>query len=122
MQFSRKIPISAPYRLSYTKSGLILPGQAISVWDPTDPTSRQMASYFTHPDQIPVSKGERLDNAVETAVTTVDKVIGYCRSGSVFPQTFGLACCAMEMIDVWNRIFSYLYRLHQLALTLSVLV
>ena len=66
-----------------------------------------MASYFTHPDQIPVSKGERLDNAVETAVTTVDKVIGYCRSGSVFPQTFGLACCAMEMIDASSARFNF---------------
>ena len=106
MLFNRRITLSAPYWVSYTKSGLILPGQAISVWDPTDPTSRQMASYFTHPDQIPVSKGERLDNAVETAVTTVDKVISYCRAGSVFPQTFGLACCAMEMIDVWSEILS----------------
>ena len=59
-----------------------------------------MASYFTHPDQIPVGKGEKLDNSIEAAVTTLDKVIGYCRAGSCFPQTFGLACCAMEMIDV----------------------
>ena len=59
-----------------------------------------MASYFTHPDQIPVGKGEILDNSIEAAVTTLDKVIGYCRAGSCFPQTFGLACCAMEMIDV----------------------
>ena len=88
------------YVRSYAKSGLILPGQVFSVWDPSDPTSKQMANYFTHPDQIPVSKGEKLDNAIEAAVTTVDKVIGYCRAGSVFPQTFGLACCAMEMIDV----------------------
>lgn len=65
-----------------------------------------MANYFTHPDQIPVSKGEKIDNGIETAVTTLDKVIGYCRAGSCFPQTFGLACCAMEMIDV-----GYLYDL-----------
>lgn len=79
---------------------MILPGQCVAVWDPVDPTSKQMANYFTHPDQIPVGKGEKLDNSIEAAVTTLDKVIGYCRAGSCFPQTFGLACCAMEMIDV----------------------
>lgn len=100
MLSSRNQLVSVAYVRSYTKSGLILPGQVLSVWDPSDPTSKQMANYFTHPDQIPVSKGEKLDNAIEAAVTTVDKVIGYCRAGSVFPQTFGLACCAMEMIDV----------------------
>ena len=97
---SRNYSVFVAYMRSYAKSGLILPGQVLSVWDPSDPTSKQMANYFTHPDQIPVSKGERLDNVIETAVTTVDKIIGYCRAGSVFPQTFGLACCAMEMIDV----------------------
>lgn len=70
------------------------------MWDPADPSSQQMANYFTHPDQIPVSKSEKVDNAIDACITTVDKVIGYCRAGSVFPMTFGLACCAMEMIEV----------------------
>ena len=70
------------------------------MWDPADPSSQQMANYFTHTDQIPVSKSEKVDNAIDACITTVDKVIGYCRAGSVFPMTFGLACCAMEMIEV----------------------
>lgn len=84
----------------YAKTGLLLPGQCVAVWDPADPTSKQMSSYFTHPDQIPVSKSEKVDNAIDATVTTIDRIISYCRSGSVFPFTFGLACCAMEMIDV----------------------
>ncbi|MCD8552578.1 MULTISPECIES: NADH-quinone oxidoreductase subunit B [Seleniivibrio] len=30
--------------------------------------------------------------------TTVDSVINYCRKGSIWPVTFGLACCAIEMM------------------------
>lgn len=31
-------------------------------------------------------------------LTTVDSFIGWARSGSVWPMTFGLACCAIEMM------------------------
>ena len=30
--------------------------------------------------------------------TTVDKLFGWAKSGSVWPVSFGLACCAVEMM------------------------
>ena len=31
-------------------------------------------------------------------LTTVEQVVGYFRKGSFWPATFGLACCAIEMM------------------------
>ncbi|MBT4950011.1 MAG: NADH-quinone oxidoreductase subunit B, partial [Actinobacteria bacterium] len=31
-------------------------------------------------------------------LTTVEQVAGYARKGSLWPATFGLACCAIEMM------------------------
>src|ERR1700728_2075830 len=32
-------------------------------------------------------------------LTTVEQVVGYARKSSVWPATFGLACCAMELFS-----------------------
>jgi NADH-quinone oxidoreductase subunit B len=41
-----------------------------------------------------------LEEALPSGIllTTVEKVAGYARKGSLWPATFGLACCAIEMM------------------------
>src|ERR1700692_2200415 len=39
---------------------------------------------------------EKLPGAI--LLSTVEKVAGYVRAGSLWPATFGLACCAIEMM------------------------
>ena len=34
-------------------------------------------------------------------VSQVDKLINWARTGSLWPMTFGLACCAVEMIHAY---------------------
>ncbi len=47
-------------------------------------------------------EGEALDRYVEQAVmtTTLDKAVAWARGNSIYPLTFGLACCAIEMMTI----------------------
>jgi NADH dehydrogenase (ubiquinone) Fe-S protein 7 len=36
----------------------------------------------------------------EYVLSTLDKVVNWARQGSMWPMTFGLACCAVEMMWV----------------------
>src|SRR3977135_1910428 len=40
--------------------------------------------------------GENISDSIIT--TTVDKAINWARKNSIWPMTFGLACCAIEMM------------------------
>lgn len=46
-------------------------------------------------------EGEDFERYVEQAVglTTLEKALDWARSQTVFPMTFGLACCAIEMMS-----------------------
>ena len=47
-------------------------------------------------------EGEELEQYVQERVltTTVDKAVLWARGNSLFPATFGLACCAIEMMAI----------------------
>jgi NADH-quinone oxidoreductase subunit B len=47
-------------------------------------------------------EGEDLEKYVEERVltTTLDKAVAWARSNALFPATFGLACCAIEMMSI----------------------
>jgi NADH-quinone oxidoreductase subunit B len=47
-------------------------------------------------------EGEALEQYVEERVltTTVDKAVAWARGNSLYPLTFGLACCAIEMMTI----------------------
>ena len=47
-------------------------------------------------------EGDELDRYVEQAVmtTTVDRAVAWAQGNSIYPLTFGLACCAIEMMSI----------------------
>jgi len=43
---------------------------------------------------------EEPNNKVEYVLSTIDKMVNWGRQGSMWPMTFGLACCAVEMMHM----------------------
>jgi NADH-quinone oxidoreductase subunit B len=64
---------------------------------PTDFRSRQLLARDMLNGAL---EGEALERYVEESVmtTTLDKAVAWARGNSFYPLTFGLACCAIEMI------------------------
>jgi NADH-quinone oxidoreductase subunit B len=47
-------------------------------------------------------EGDDLEQHVRDSIvtTTLDKAVGWARGNALFPMTFGLACCAIEMMSI----------------------
>ncbi|KAI9572057.1 NADH-ubiquinone oxidoreductase 20 kDa subunit [Boletus coccyginus] len=61
---------------------------------PTEPiTSLAVRGSNQHSLETPSNKAEYV-------LSTLDKVVNWARQGSMWPMTFGLACCAVEMMHM----------------------
>ncbi len=49
-------------------------------------------------DVNPFNLPTKANNVAEFALTTIDNILNYVRTSSLWPMTFGLACCAVEMM------------------------
>ena|SRR5208283_2066703 len=57
-----------------------------------------MGLIETAVDTVEVEKGVRIIPGGNTIITTVDKLVNWSRLSSLWPVSFGLACCAIEMM------------------------
>ncbi len=49
-------------------------------------------------DTVEIAPGVRQVPGAPVVISPIDKIINWARAGSMWPVTFGLACCAIEMM------------------------
>ena len=74
-------------------------GETDPIQDPTALRVRQLQARDLLRGDL---EGEDLERYVEERVvtTTLEKAVAWARGNSFFPLTFGLACCAIEMMSI----------------------
>ncbi|CAL5431840.1 unnamed protein product [Camellia sinensis] len=64
---------------------------------PPSPSPSQPTPYSRPPPPSMTSPGG-MSKAAEFVISKVDDLMNWARRGSIWPMTFGLACCAVEMM------------------------
>ncbi|POS72671.1 mitochondrial NADH-ubiquinone oxidoreductase 20 kD subuni [Diaporthe helianthi] len=54
----------------------------------------------TQRKEVPLPSQEGTKGVVQHVLTTLDQIVNWGRQGSFWPMTFGLACCALEMMHL----------------------
>ena len=72
----------------------------VAIPDPVDLKTRVPLPPATSQDVVPAAISKHL-NEKGFLLTTADNLFDWARTGSMWPMTFGLACCAVEMIHAY---------------------
>ncbi|MBI5098573.1 MAG: NADH-quinone oxidoreductase subunit B [Nitrospirae bacterium] len=61
----------------------------------------------TAADLVEVEEGTKIIPGANTIITSLDNLFNWGRKSSIWPMTFGLACCAIEMMTTGSSYYDF---------------
>jgi NADH-quinone oxidoreductase B subunit len=58
-------------------------------------------------DLVEVEEGTKIIPGANTIITSLDNLFNWGRKSSIWPMTFGLACCAIEMMTTGSSYYDF---------------
>lgn len=101
---SRLRPFAAKFytrQLSTTAHTLATSNNVVTVQ--SDSSKGPLSSYVNPKEALLDTTLLKQGNKAEFALSSVDKLINWAQTSSIWPMTFGLACCAVEMVGLNNN-------------------
>ncbi|KAL2842392.1 hypothetical protein BJY01DRAFT_235991 [Aspergillus pseudoustus] len=87
-------------RISTTKSFTYITRRAYASARKANEARLSLATQFTKSEAVVSHPEKKSSNTAEYVLTTLDQITNWARQGSLWPLSFGLACCAVEMMQV----------------------
>lgn len=87
------------------KDQCLLPSRSVSTTAITQASKQPNTSDYSPAFALAMQGSNQLSlqtprNGAEYVLSTIDRIVNWARQGSMWPMTFGLACCAVEMMHM----------------------